>query len=334
MKVKIDELRKTAKSAILNYGYTEKEADTILEVLMYAQLRGNNQGVVKLIGKGIPKPNDVGQIKTEKETKLSAVINGNKNHAMVVVNNAVDIAIKKAKEHGFSIVGVNHINTSSGALGFYAKKIASVGLVGLVFAGSMETVATEGSYEPIFGTNPLAIGIPTTNGALVLDMATAAMAYFGVVEANTAGRSLPEDIAYDKEGNLTTVPAKVLDNGALRTFDKGHKGAGLSMMVQILTGPLIGASFTGIGDIANNWSGHLIIVFDPELLGGLKALKEGVTDMTRKVKSTKKLPGIREIMVPSERGDRMTEKALKEGQVDIEENLYKELQKAAKSKHS
>src|SRR3989344_2232186 len=237
MKVGFDTLKELTKKAILNYGYSEKETKVILEILLYAQLRGNNQGIVKLIGKGIPKAEDAGKIEVEKDTKLSALINGSKNHAMVVVNKAVDMAIQKAKEHGIGIVGVNHINTSSGALGYYAKRIAKEGLIGFVFAGSSETVATEGSYEPIFGTNPLAIGVPTSKDPLVLDMATAAMAYFGVIEANTAGRSLPGGIAYDEKGNLTTDPAKVLDNGALRTFDKGHKGAGLSMMVQILTGP-------------------------------------------------------------------------------------------------
>jgi len=327
MRVKLDELKDLTKKALLKYGYSEAETEVIQEVLLYAQLRGNNQGIVKLIGSGIPKAEDAGEIKVEKDTKLSALINGSKNYAMVVVNKAVDMAIQKAKEHGIGIVGVNHINTSSGALGYYAKRIAKEGLIGFVFAGSSETVATEGSYEPIFGTNPLAIGVPTSNDSLVLDMATAAMAYFGVIEANTAGRSLPEGIAYDKEGNLTTDPAKVLDDGALRTFDKGHKGAGLSMMVQILTGPLIGGSFTGIGDVANNWSGHLVMAIDPELLGGLDAVKDGVTQMTEKVKGTKKLPGVKEILVPSERGDKMTKEALDSGEVEIEDNLYNELKK-------
>lgn len=329
MKIKLEELKDLTRKAILKYGYTDKEADLIQEVLLYAQLRGNNQGIVKLIGSGIPKAPDAGEIKVEKETKLSALINGHKNHAMVVINRAVDLAVQKAKEHGMGIVGVNHINTSSGAIGFYAKRIAKEGLLGMVFAGSSETVATEGSYEPIFGTNPLAIGVPTQNDPLVLDMATAAMAYFGVVEAKTAGKSLPEGIAYDKDGNPTTDPAKVLDDGALRTFDKGHKGAGLSMMVQILTGPLIGASFTGIGDVANNWSGHLVIAIDPELLGGLEAVRDGVTQMIGKVKGTKKLPGVKEILVPSERGDKMTKAVLDSGEIEIENNLYNELKKVA-----
>jgi L-2-hydroxycarboxylate dehydrogenase (NAD+) len=326
MKVKIEELKNLTNKAILKYGYDEKEAEAIQEVLLYAQFRGNNQGVVKLIGSGIPKPSDAGEIEIEKETKLSVLINGHKNHAMVVVNKAADLAIRKAKEHGLALVGVNHLNTSSGAIGYYAKKIAQQGLIGFVFAGSSKLVAAEGSYEPIFGTNPLAIGMPTEHDPLVLDMATAAMAYYGVIEAHTAGRSLPEGIAYDKEGNLTTDPAKVL-NGALRTFDKGHRSSGLSMMVQVLTGPLVGASFTGIGDVANNWSGHLLLAIDPELLGGLQAVRQGVSQMIGKVKSTKKLADVKDILVPGERGDDMTQRVLKAGELEIEDNLYHELVK-------
>lgn len=329
MKLKFSELEKLAEKALLKYGYTLAEAGVIKDVLLYAQMRGNNQGVVKLIGAGIPKPKDVGTIDVEKDTKLSALINGKKNHAMVVVNKAVDIAVQKAKDHGIGIVGVSGINTSSGALGYYARKIAKQNLVGVVFAGSMESVSAFGSYEPIFGTNPIAFGIPNKGDVLVLDMATAAMAYFGVIEAKTAGKSLPENVAYDKMGNLTTDPAKVLDDGALRTFDRGPKGSGLSMIVQVLTGPLVGASFAGIGDVPNNWSGHLVLAIDPDILGGLDALSKGVTQMIKKVKGTKKLPGVAEIFVPGERGDTIAKKVINSGEIEIEDNLYKELVKVA-----
>lgn len=192
-------------------------------------------------------------------------------------------------------------------------------------------MAAEGSYEAIFGTNPFAIGIPSTDKPLVLDMATAAMAYFGVVEANTAGEQLPDGIAYDKAGEPTTEPAKVLDNGALRTFDKSYKGSNLSMMVQVLAGPLIGAAFMGEGDSDKNWGGHLIIAIDPEILGGREALMASVKTMIEKVKATKKLPGVEEILVPSERGDRLTVEVEQNGIIELENNLYAELQKAAKN---
>ncbi len=328
MKIKLEKLKELTENALRNYGYNEEEVKLILPVLLYAQLRNNNQGIVKLVGKGIPKASDAGEIKLEKETKISVLLNGSKNHAMVVVNKAVDIAIKKAKEHDISIVGVNGINTSSGAIGYYSKRIADEGFIGIVFAGSMETVAMEGSYEPIFGTNPLSFSFPTENQPFVFDMTTAAMPYFGVIEANIAGKKLPEGIAYDKEGNLTTDPAKALD-GALRTFDKGYKGSAISMIVQILTGPLVGASFTGIGDVANNWSGHLVIAINPELLGGTESLKKGVTEMIKKVKNTKKLPDTKEILTPGERGDRITKSVLDSGDIEIEDNLHKELEKVS-----
>ncbi|MEK7632863.1 MAG: Ldh family oxidoreductase [Patescibacteria group bacterium] len=327
MRIAVDTLRDVTRKAILHYGYTESEAAKILEVLLYAQLRGNNQGVVKLIGNGIPKSPEATEVTVEKDTKLSALLNAHGTHAMIAVNAATDLLIEKVKAHSMGIVGVNHITTSSGAIGYYAKRIAEAGFIGFVFAGSMESVAAYGSFEALFGTNPLAVGVPTKDEPLVLDMATSAMAYFGVVEANTAGRELPADTAFDKEGNPTTHPKDVLDGGALRTFDQGPKGSGLSMIVQALTGPLVNSYFTGIGDVEKNWGGHLLLAFDPELLGGLDAVREGVTQMIAKVKATKKTPGTEEIFVPGEHGNRMTHVALASGTIEIEENLYAALKK-------
>ena len=251
MKVKIEELKNLGLKALKKQGYNNNEADIILGMLMYAQLRGNNQGMVKLIGKGIPKNPAAGTITIEKETKLSARINGAHNPGAIVMKKTMDMALTKAKEHGIGIVGTNNTNSSTGALGYWAGQIAREGLIGFVFAGSPETVCYHGSYEPVFGTNPMAIGIPTDNDSIVLDMATAAMAYYGLIEAKTAGKKIPPDIAYDSEGNLTDDPEKAM-NGALRPFDRSYKSAGLALIVEILTGPLVGASFTGIGDTATN----------------------------------------------------------------------------------
>ncbi len=327
MRVKLSELRDLANKILARFGYSGEEAAIIAEVLFYAQLRGSNQGLVKLIGNGIPERASVGEIKVVKETKLSALLDGNHNQSMVVLKKAVDKAVSKAGEHGFGMVGTNNTAKSTGALGYFANEIAKRGFIGWVFAGSPETVNTHGSYEPIFGTNPLAIGVPTEDDPLVLDMATSAMAYFGLIEAKTAGNAIPDGIAYDIEGNLTTDPAKAMD-GAIRPFDRSYKGAGLSMMVEILTGPLVGASFTGIGDTAGNW-GNLAIAMDPEMLVDRDQFKKQVSEMIRKVKGTKKLPGVGEILVPGERGNKLTRERVEAGEMEIEDNLYKELKKKA-----
>lgn len=326
MKIKVSELKKLTHKTLIKQGYNEKEAIIIADVLLYAQLRGNNQGVVKLIGRGIPKNPESRPIKIVKNTKLSTLFDGGQNMGMLVVKKALDTAITKAKQHGFAISGTHNTSSSTGAIGYWAKKIAEKNLIGFVFAGSPETVAMHGSYEPIFGTNPLAIGIPTTKDPIVLDMATAAMAWFGLVEAKTANRKIPADVAYDKNGKLTTDPTLAME-GAIRPFDRSYKSAGLSMIVEILTGPLVGATFVGIGK-TNNW-GNLIIALDPNLLTNPAEFRKNMTQLAHKVKSTKKLPGVKEIYLPGERGNKLTKQHVAKNEIEIEKNLFQELKKAA-----
>ncbi|MFZ3156809.1 MAG: Ldh family oxidoreductase [Smithella sp.] len=327
MKISIKELEDLTRKAIKNYGYSDEEVSVIADVMLYAQLRDNNQGVVKLIDAGIPKDPKAGEIVIEKETPISARINGNKNHAMLVVGKAVEIVKEKAKKSGFAIAGTFNTNTSSGAIGYYASRLAGEGLIGFAFSRSPQRVATHGSYEPVFGTNPLAIAIPTEQDPVILDMSTAATSYFGLVEAVTAGRSIPADFAYDADGHPTTDPQKAIA-GAIRSFDRSYKGSGLALIGEILAGPLVGAAFCGIGDSKGNW-GHLIFAIDPELLTDRNTLSCNVSEIIRKVKSTKKLTGVDEIFVPGERESVLARQRRESGLIEMEDNLLTELHRVA-----
>ncbi|MCA9910874.1 MAG: Ldh family oxidoreductase [Anaerolineae bacterium] len=326
MRVPIEQLKQTTLQAILNSGYDASEADIILDVLMYAQLRGNNQGIIKLTGAGMPKSADAGQIRIEHETKLSARLDGAQNQGMVVLTRATDMALEKAHAHDIGMVGTRNTCSSTGAIGYYASRIAREGFIGLIFAGSRPAVAMYGSYEPLFGTNPLAIGIPSAAKPIVFDMATSAMAWFGILEAKIAGKMLPQGVAYDPEGQLTTDPAAALA-GAIRPFG-GYKGAALSLIVEVLTGPLVGSAFAGLGDYQHDW-GNLVLAINPELLIDRKTFRHNVAQLTERVKAAKPLPGVEEILIPGERGDRLLEAVQQAGVVEIEDNLWTELQKAA-----
>lgn len=327
MKTTIRELEELTTRAVRNYGYDEEETRVISEVLLYAQLRGNNQGVVKLIGKGIPKDPAAGEILVEKETPISARLNGNRNHAMLVVRKAVDIVLEKACRSGFAVVGTSNTNTSSGAVGYYAAELAKQGLIGFVFGRSPERVAMYGSYEPVFGTNPLAVGIPAEPDPIVLDMSTAAISFYGLLEADTAGAEIPADAAYDAEGRPTTSPREAI-GGAIRSFDRSHKGSGLALIGEILAGPLVGAAFCGLGDSKGNW-GHLIYAIDPGILGDRDEFIANVNRVIKRVKSTRKLPGVTDIYVPGERGGMLARDRLAKGELEIEANLLAELRKVA-----
>jgi LDH2 family malate/lactate/ureidoglycolate dehydrogenase len=173
---------------------------------MYAELRNNNQGLIKLITGALNANSEASEIKCVLDTPVSAKIDGGQNIGMVVVSNAVDIAIEKAKISGIAVVGCSNYASATGALGVWARKIAQEGLVGIVMSQTYEMVAPHGSFEPIFGTNPFSIGIPTKPRPQVLDMATSAAAWYGLKTAEKEGLPIADDIAYDRHGMPTTDP--------------------------------------------------------------------------------------------------------------------------------
>lgn len=327
MKIKINELEDLTAKALKKNGYNDEEIPVLKEVLLFAQLRGNNQGVVKLIGKGMPKSPDAKDMVIEKDTPLSARINGNKNHGMVVMGKAVGLVLEKVAKTGFAMVGTYNTNTSSGAIGCYTQRVAEKGYIAVAFARSPERVAFHGSYEPVFGTDPLSVAIPSTPFPIVFDMSTAAISFYGLLEAQTAGQSLPGDVVYDARGNPTTDPAEGI-KGAIRSFDRSYKGSGLALVAEILAGPLVGAAFCGIGDSKGNW-GHLIFAMDPGLLGDPREFRDNILKMKDKITSSKKLPGVTDIFLPGERGSRQAKACIEAGEIEMEDNLYLELKKAA-----
>ena len=326
MQVAIDELRETARRAIAAQGYSADDTDIILEIILYAQLRGNNQNIIKLLGAGMPANPDAGEITVIKETKLSALLDGDWNQGMVVLSRATELAIEKARAHGFGIVGSRRTNSPTGAIGYYARQAADAGLLGFVFSGSPELMAMHGSYEAFFGTNPLAIGIPTAAEPIVLDMATAAIAWYGIHLAAAEGKTIPDGVAFDAQGAFTTDPTAALA-GAIKAFG-GYKGAALALIVEALTRPLLGASRNPDGTKLD-W-GNLVFAIDPELLAeDLASFQAGVSDLLARVKRLKRLPGVDEILTPGERGDRVYAELMAAGAIEIDDGVWRELREAA-----
>ena len=326
MKVAIDQLRDVTRRAIAAQGYEQADTETVLDIIMYAQLRGNNQNVIKLLGAGMPADPAAGEITIVKDSKLSALLDGSWNQGMVVLSRATQLTIDKAQAHGFGIVGTQRTNSPTGAIGYYARWMAEQGLIGFVCSGAPELMAMHGSYEPFLGTNPLAIGIPSAGKPLVFDMATAAIAWYGVILAKAEGDTIPEGLAYDAQGRLTTDPEAALA-GAIKAFG-GYKGAALALIVETLTRPLVGATRKEDGTKLD-W-GNLVFAIDPELLADdLETFQAGVSDLLSRVKHLNKLPGVDEILTPGERGDRIFERNTAAGALDLDERVWRELNEVA-----
>lgn len=263
MKIQLEKLKNLMVKVLTTKYYSKEQAKQIAEVLLYAEMTGKeSQGVVKLLGvEPIQNVKPKYLPKISKETKLSVLIDGGGNPGILVARIATQKVIEKCKQSGFGIVGANNTFSSTGVIGYYAEQVAKNGFIGIVMAGSPGGVAPYGSLDPLFGTNPIAFGFPTKMEPLIFDMATSAITWYGLVRAKALREKLPEGVAMDKNGNPTRNPIQAME-GAIYPFDKNYKGSGLGMMVEIFTGPLVGAAFCNTDKTKGGW-GTIFIAIDP-----------------------------------------------------------------------
>ena len=79
----------------------------------------------------------------------------------------------------------------TGALGWYARRLAEGGLVAVLTATSPRRLRHPDGGEPLTGTNPLAIAIPSSDGSPVVSDASMGAVTHGAV---LAGAARPEDL--------------------------------------------------------------------------------------------------------------------------------------------
>lgn len=303
--------------------FSASQARDIAEVLLYAEMSGKNtQGIIKLLGNE-PIQNIIPEHgpKIVKNTKVSALIDGGRNPGILVSTMAVRLAIKKCKKNGLALIGTNNTYSSTGALGYYANEIAKNDMIGIIMSGTPKGVAPYGSIDKLMGINPIAFGFPTEKDPLIFDMATAAITWYGLVRAKMTGKELPEGIAVDREGN-PTKDAEAAMKGAILTFDKNYKGSGLSMMIEMFTGPLVGSISP---DSEGKWyNGSLIIAIDPDLLMGKEYLKKNSSLLIHRIKKSRTNKNSQEVIIPGEKALRSRKEAEVSGVVEIEDKVYNE----------
>ena len=297
---------------LLRRGTPAVDAPLMAEVLVYAQAAGNAQGLAKLITHGVgspdaaptaedgaaaPPPPPPPPLVPVATSPVAATLDGTGRSGMVVMAAATDEAIRLARAHGVGIVGTTGTTTGSGAIGYYARRVATAGLFGLAASGCCPLVAPSGAATALLGTNPLAYGIPVPRcggdeegnrsdgdggyDALVADIGMSAMSYWAVRAAAAKGTPLPEHVALDATGGATVDAASA---AALLPFggpDAAHKASALGVLVEWLTGPAVGATFAGLpwaataaggrgegadGEGSGGGWGNLVVAASPSLL--------------------------------------------------------------------
>jgi LDH2 family malate/lactate/ureidoglycolate dehydrogenase len=115
-------------------------------------------------------------------------------------------------------------------------------------------------------------------------------------------QKIPEGVALDKFGKLTTDAKKALEGVQLPIA--GFRGSGLAWMVDILSGVLTGGNHAGrVKDPFDDFSGpqnigHLFITFKTNLF--VNNFNNRIKDNIKTIKRLPKIKGVREIMYPGQ----------------------------------
>lgn len=319
--VPLDHLNRIVNRALLAIGLTVEEAAVVRDVLMYAQKRGSDQGLIKIRERTVVPDPDCSGITTHRRSPAIASIDGGGHTGMFVMNHATGIAKDLIRTCGIALVNTRNTRSSTGAIGYYARQLADDGFIALVLAGSPKVMAVEGGIDPVMGTNPIAIAIPTGNTPLVLDMATAASTWFAIINARDNNQPLPDGVALDCHGNPTTSPVLAM-SGALRTI-AGAKGSGLALMFEMLTAPLGGASIAG--DQHDNRA-NTIIAIDPAIVLGDNSFIKNADQLIERIKSGRIAQGHSEIRLPGQQSDAAASRCEQLNAITLDRSLYKHIQ--------
>lgn len=267
-----------------------------------------------------------------KDAGALEVLNGDDGCGYIVGSTAMNRAIDKAEQYGISAVGAIRSN-HFGAAALYTKMAANRGMIGIAMTNVVPNVVAPGGSRPIVGNNPLAISVPTFGDfPFTLDISLSNVAGGKLLLASKKGEKIPLDWATDKDGKPTDDPDKGFAGFLLPVG--GHKGYGLALAVDLLSGLLTGGAFLhGLKGMYKypddpSLSGHFFIAINPLALMDKEIFKERMSDFYNQIKSSPMWNTSMEMLMPGELEYR-TEKKRKEKGIVIPEDLHSELNRLA-----
>ena len=330
-------------------GVPSPDAKITADILVAADLKGfTSHGISRLkryvegIETGAIEP--VAKIRVVKETPVSALIDGGNGLGQVVAYRAMEKCIEIAAKAGVGFVGVRNSN-HFGIAGYYSTMALEKDMVGISLTNARSSVAPTFGVEPVLGTNPISVAIPTGGSVpFVLDMATS-IAQRGKLEVlERENKKVLSGWAIDENGKMLTDPKRVtqgifarkaalLPLGGTGEEFGGHKGYGLGLLVDILCACFTGANFgphlSRLKKGGYNL-GHFFGAIKIELFRPLDEFKKTIDSMFREIKGSKKFPGKKRIYIAGEKEFEM-EKRRKEEGIPVHREVFEYMNSLKKS---
>jgi ureidoglycolate dehydrogenase (NAD+) len=338
--VPVAELKSFVLQVLEGCGLSRADAETTADVLVTTDTWGVFTHGTKALyaytrrlrAKG-SKPD--GRPHVQREGAGWAVVDGDSAIGMVTAVFAMRLAMTKASQSGIAMVAV-HNTCHFGAAGYYASLAADEGKLAIVVSNDVPSVAAPGSRGPVLGSNPFAFGAPSgSEGPMVLDIATAEVAGGKVAAAAAEGKRVPESWLVDSEGRPAGDPNLFLQGKASLAPMSGHKGYGLALMIEILSGALSGSLMR---DEVGIWMreplgqptghGQAFLAIDPAVFLGADRFSLRMDRLFRSIRSSPTVAGVDHLKIPGEIEQGKRRRALTHG-IDFPDEVLRLLRVAA-----
>ena len=304
-----EELARISARVLQAKGMTAADAQTVAEVLAWADLRGiDSHGVawlpryVQFMDDGAIDP--AAQPILERPAPGRVMLDGKHGHGAVAMMRAAAAAAETAAREGICVAAVRD-TTHTGPVGRYATWLAERGCASIVFVAGPPLMAYHGARVPSLSTSPITMAVPMQHGEpLLLDMATSVVSFGRLRLARTRAETIPAGWALDAEGRTTTDGTKA----ATPLPVGGPKGSGLSLMIEMLCSVLLGSPILAehLGPDASkpHRQNALLFVLKVDAFRPQDAFAADAATLIDLLKSLPRAEGTDEIRMPGERAAR------------------------------
>jgi L-2-hydroxycarboxylate dehydrogenase (NAD+) len=326
IKVQIPEVRKTLIDIIMSKGViNQADAETLADDYVEGEIQGKkSHGLASFIAV-VPTLSDKRSgMEIIKESDSALYIDAHGGFGSIEGRKAAALLIKKAKNQGVAAGFIRNIKSWLRPA-TVAQYVAEHDMVSFVTnTGGSAMVAPPGGKDPVIGTNPIGIGIPSQQKPVIVDMATSKRAWGEVRLAKKLGHDLPENSYYDKNGNVAVNP-----DDAYSAFPMGdYKGFSLGLLIEIMGGSFV-AMPMGKGDPGESayerTRGATILVFDPNFTVGVPGFKAANHDFLGKIHNSSTLPDSQAVTIPGDRASKAKAINTRNGYLEIDDALWEEI---------
>lgn len=330
-------LTRFAAAVLEAAGVPASTASIVAESLVAANLRGVDSHGVQLliwyteqIRAGNVDVHQAGNVASERGACL--VYDGANGIGQLISTKCCEHAIRMAENSGIGMV-VARNSTHFGACAWWAQKISSAGMLGIVMCNATSLVAPWQGRDKMLGTNPICMAVPGPN-TFLLDMATTTVALNKIYKALLSGeKSIPEGWAMDRDGRPTTDPQTAIEG--LPTPLGGYKGSGLAVMVEILCAVLSGgAMLNDVGGIRVKsipmGASHMFLAIDIARFMPMEQFVARMQWLRETITHARPAHGFEEVMIAGDPEWRMEAARLRDG-IPVARGIWDQLSQLAKS---